>query len=139
MTAGPTVLYRLYGADETLLYIGITDCPERRFKQHRDTKAWWPEVSQKTTEWHPTRRRALAEEAAAIEAETPVHNIQYNPAAPVPVSPHQPPTGMPQDRVDALREVASTFPAHIGDAILRAGFEGFIRAQFHAPAGREAA
>lgn len=132
-------LYRLYDADETLLYIGVTDNPDRRFKQHRNTKPWWPGVSQKTIEWHTTRRRALAEEAAAIEAEAPAYNVQYNPAAPVPVSPHQPPAGMPQDRVDALRQVASTCPAHIGDAILRAGFEGFIRAQFHAPAARDAA
>ncbi|WP_371646451.1 GIY-YIG nuclease family protein [Streptomyces mirabilis] len=139
MSAEPTALYRLYDAGGDLLYIGITDCPERRFKQHRNTKPWWPKVSRKTTEWHPTRRRALAEEAAAVVAETPVYNVQYNPAAPVPVSPHQPPTDMPQDRVVALREVASTFPAHIGDAILRAGFEGFIRTAFHAPAAREAA
>jgi predicted GIY-YIG superfamily endonuclease len=127
--AEPTALYRLYNADGALLYIGVTDNPERRFKQHRDTKPWWPQVAQKTTEWCPTRLRALAEEATAIEAEAPIYNLEHNPAAPGAVSPHHPPVGMPAERVDALRKAADGLPAHVGEGLLRAGFGAFARAQ----------
>ncbi|MDX2859757.1 GIY-YIG nuclease family protein, partial [Streptomyces scabiei] len=122
----PTALYRLHNTGGTLLYIGVTDNPDRRFQQHRDTKPWWPQVAEKAIEWHPSRDRALAEEATAIKAETPVYNIDRNPAAP---SYHWPPTGMPTDRVDTIERVASTLPASEAEGIRRAAFEEFTRAQ----------
>ncbi|MFM9652794.1 GIY-YIG nuclease family protein [Streptomyces galilaeus] len=132
----PTALYRLYAADETVLYIGVTDDPDRRFKQHRDSKPWWPQVARKTVEWHPSRSRALAVEAAAIAAETPTYNIDHNPAA---VSYHWPPAGMPADRVDAVERVASPLPADQAEGIRRAAWEGFTRAQLSATSEERAA
>ncbi|GAA3853921.1 hypothetical protein GCM10023084_05200 [Streptomyces lacrimifluminis] len=124
----PTALYRLYGADgTTLLYIGISTDPDRRFKQHRDSKPWWPLVGQKTIEWHPSRDHALAEEATAIKAEAPAYNIDHNPAAQQAVDPRVPPADMPADLVAGLRQAANTLPADIGESVLRAGFEGFAR------------
>ncbi|MBZ6250357.1 GIY-YIG nuclease family protein [Streptomyces olivaceus] len=126
----PAALYRLNNAAGTLLYVGVTNNPERRFAQHRDTKDWWPQVAEKTVDWYPSRARALAEEAALITAETPVFNIDHNPAAQHgPIDVHTPPPGMPADRVDALRAAASTLPAAVGEAVVRTGFEGFTRAQ----------
>lgn len=122
----PTALYRLYSADETLLYIGISADPDRRFKQHRDAKPWWPQVAQKTIEWHPSRNRALAEEADAIKAEAPAYNIEHHPAM---ASYQWPPAGMPADRVDAIERETSTLPANLAEGVRRAAWEGFTRAQ----------
>lgn len=122
----PAALYRLHDAAGTLLYIGVTGNPDRRFKQHRDTKPWWPQVAKKTIAWHPSRDRALAEEAAAIKAETPVYNIDHNPAAP---SYQWPPAGMPDDRIEAIERQASMLPASEAEGIRRAAWEGFTRAQ----------
>lgn len=115
----PTALYRLYGADKTLLYIGVSDDPERRFKQHRDTKPWWPQVAQKTIEWHPSRDRALAEEATAIKAETPVHNIEHNPAAlQNPASGHWPPAGLAADLVAGIEHATQTLSSDVAERFL---------------------
>jgi len=68
-----TALYRLFDADDRLLYVGIAFNPEARWNEHRG-KAWWPSVVRKSVEWHPTRLVALEAEARAIEAESPRHN-----------------------------------------------------------------
>ena len=79
----PTTLYRHYGrptpdAEEVLLYIGITNDYAKRTQQHRDTKAWWDQVTRSTTETWPSRNKALIEEAKAIKAEAPVYNVEHN-------------------------------------------------------------
>lgn len=125
----PTALYRLYGADGTLLYIGVTDNPDRRFKQHRDTKPWWPQVAQKTIEWRPSRVVALADEADAIRAEAPVYNIDHNPAA---LTYHWPPAGMPADCVEGIEREAAKVPADQAEGLRRAAWEGFTRTQLAA-------
>jgi predicted GIY-YIG superfamily endonuclease len=71
----PTALYRLYDAEGKLLYIGITGDIKARFAQHAETKAWWPDVTRKTVEWHAARSEASQAELEAIKAERPVHNI----------------------------------------------------------------
>lgn len=71
----PTALYRLFAADGTLLYVGITGNPGLRFGQHAADKAWWPEVARKTAAWFSSRDVALNAEAEAIRDEQPVHNI----------------------------------------------------------------
>lgn len=119
-------LYRLLNAAGTLLYVGVTDNPDRRFAQHRDTKGWWPQVAKKTVDWYPSRDRALAEESATIAAEAPVYNIGHNPGA---ASYHWPPVGMPADRVEAIEREARSLPADQAEGIRRAAFEGFTRAQ----------
>jgi predicted GIY-YIG superfamily endonuclease len=61
-----------------LLYVGITDNLERRWKDHAKDKAWWPEVAARSIQWLPSRSHALAAEADAIRTERPRHNIQHN-------------------------------------------------------------
>ncbi len=48
-SSGPreTAVYRLYDADETLLYVGITYDTKTRFADHKVNKEWWPDVSVK--------------------------------------------------------------------------------------------
>lgn len=71
----PLALYRLYAADGTLLYVGITHSLSARFAEHALEKPWWPEVARKTVAWCNSRTDALRAEAQAIKDEDPVHNI----------------------------------------------------------------
>ena len=70
-----TTLYRLWTADHSLLYVGITDDLPKRLDEHRADKPWWADVDQVSTEDLPSRRRALEAEARAIFWEQPRHNI----------------------------------------------------------------
>lgn len=74
-----TALYRLYAADGTLLYIGVTDKLSRRFWQHRREKRWWPEVDGMRLAWYDNHAEAEEAERAAIRGEEPVHNIRSTP------------------------------------------------------------
>ncbi|GGK62107.1 hypothetical protein Sme01_04050 [Sphaerisporangium melleum] len=96
-----TALYRLYDANDVLLYVGITASPTLRWEQHSRDKRWWPEVTRKEVEWHDSRQRAAAAETAAISADSPAYNV----------------TGMPGRRRDVLARraislgIASEAPA----------------------------
>lgn len=70
----PTAVYRFRDVGKSLLYIGITDDPEARFKNHASTKSWWPEVVGKQVEWHPSRSIADGHETVAIASEQPRYN-----------------------------------------------------------------
>lgn len=74
-----TVLYRLYAADGTLLYVGITDRLIQRFADHRHHSRWWPEVAGKAVTRYAARAEAEGAERAAIRDEDPVHNILGTP------------------------------------------------------------
>jgi predicted GIY-YIG superfamily endonuclease len=72
--SGRTLLYRLYDADDELLYIGITDDPAGRMRGHAGDKDWWPEVARKTAVWYQYRAQAETAETIAIGLEQPKHN-----------------------------------------------------------------
>ena len=72
---GRTALYRLYGRDDALLYVGIATDPEMRWNYHRGLKPWWNEVVRKAVEWHETRTEAAQAEAAAVRDENPRYNL----------------------------------------------------------------
>ncbi|WP_179894561.1 GntR family transcriptional regulator [Streptomyces sp. f150] len=81
MTEPPerTALYRLYDADEQLLYIGISNDPDFRWKAHLYSRESWPkQVTRHAIEWWNTRNEAVAAEAAAIRTERPRHNGKHN-------------------------------------------------------------
>lgn len=69
-----TTLYRLFGADDALLYVGISGSPGRRFEQHAASKAWWGRVATIRLEHHSTRAAAEAAERTAIAKEAPMFN-----------------------------------------------------------------
>ncbi len=77
-TPVPTAVYRLTAEAGDLLYVGITDSPERRWKDHAKDKPWWPQVASRSIRWYPTRGLALAAEADAIRTEQPRYNVQHN-------------------------------------------------------------
>lgn len=74
-----TAVYRLYNKAGALLYVGISDRPEKRFKQHRRYQPWWPEVVTREIEWRDDRYAAEVEEFRAIGAENPIYNVQHAP------------------------------------------------------------
>lgn len=67
-------LYRLFDAQGTLLYVGITDDLRTRMRAHPLDKPWWPEVARKTVAWYDTREDADRAETLAIAAERPKYN-----------------------------------------------------------------
>lgn len=79
-----TALYRLYDAEDDLLYVGITVSPCRRWREHkrdrRDT--WWPRVARRTVEWFDSRPDARRAEVQAIRLEAPEFNVLHSESAP---------------------------------------------------------
>jgi len=72
---GRSALYRLYGRDGALLYVGITDNLSRRFWDHSREKSWWRDVDGKIVWFYDKRAEAEEAETAAIHGEDPVHNV----------------------------------------------------------------
>lgn len=73
-----TALYRLYDADDRLLYVGITSNPRVRWWTHARDKSWWGEVVRKEVEWFERRKSAEHVEKAEIEGGGPAYNRTFN-------------------------------------------------------------
>jgi predicted GIY-YIG superfamily endonuclease len=73
----PTALYRLYDANDVLLYLGISFNPDFRWELHQKDKSWAHLVTRRTVEWYPDRLTALAQEAEATAAEKPLHDSSW--------------------------------------------------------------
>jgi len=69
-----TALYRLYNSADVLLYVGISESPEARFKEHAGDKLWWHIVARKEITWLDTRTEALDAEAKSVTEEQPLYN-----------------------------------------------------------------
>lgn len=74
-----TALYRLFAADDALLYVGVAEDPEWRWSQHSKEKIWWPQVARKEVQWYPSRDAAEAAEWTAIHEELPTYNLTVSP------------------------------------------------------------
>jgi len=75
---GRTYLYRLFGTDDDLLYVGISLSALGRLGQHLNEKDWAPQVCRTTIESYPTRDAASDAERAAIRSEQPRYNKIHN-------------------------------------------------------------
>ena len=73
----PTALYRLYDANDALLYLGISFSPKARWEQHYNNKHWFHLVARHTVDWYPSRGAALAAEADATAVEKPLHDSSW--------------------------------------------------------------
>lgn len=72
-------VYRLYDADDNLLYVGLSDVPEKRTKTHRHRRDFSAPPARTTLVEYASREEAAAAERAAIESELPLHNIEHHP------------------------------------------------------------
>lgn len=68
-------VYRLYDADNDLLYIGSSKELPQRYKDHARSKPWWPDVRRRTETWYETRQQAYGAERKAINTERPRYNV----------------------------------------------------------------
>lgn len=73
MTA-PTELYRHWGFDGELLYVGISQSAFRRLEQHLARAEWATRIAKITVEVHPSRGAAIDAEELAILKEQPLFN-----------------------------------------------------------------
>lgn len=67
-------LYRMFGEDGALLYVGITEVGVARWRQHQREKEWFNEVRTFTVEQFPDRESVAEAELAAIRSECPKYN-----------------------------------------------------------------
>lgn len=70
----PAVLYRMFGADGELLYIGMSTTRMRRFFEHQRSKDWFTEVARLELEHFASAFEASWAERAAIHTEDPREN-----------------------------------------------------------------
>lgn len=86
-TEGRAAVYRFYAADDTLLYVGVTQRIGTRWTNHEKEKPWWPQVARQAVVWYDTRVEALAVETEAIKTELPKYNVIHMPKPPRPPRP----------------------------------------------------
>lgn len=82
----PYFLYRFYDEDDTLLYIGITNDPERRLYQHTAQKPWADDIARTEYAVFANKTEAAAAEAALIKELSPLHNIVHNSVTKIPLT-----------------------------------------------------
>lgn len=69
-----TQLYRHFGAEGELLYVGISKSAAARLAQHHRTAHWFDGITNVTIEHFPSRQAALEAERRAIREERPLFN-----------------------------------------------------------------
>lgn len=72
-------VYRLYSADNTLLYVGVAEQFGVRWEQHSKLQPWWDHVDHQAVQWYPDRGEAETAEKQAIREEKPVYNVAGSP------------------------------------------------------------
>lgn len=93
-------LYRMYGRDNVLLYVGISGHAGARATQHAEDKPWWPQVVRIDIEHLSCDRdQLLAYEKRCIQTEKPVYNIQHNSRDVYDFRPKVKPFSVPKDVV----------------------------------------
>lgn len=72
-----TALYRHYGANDVLLYVGISLSATARLAQHSTSAPWYEDIQRVNIEYFDTRAMAQEAEKNAIIYERPLFNKAY--------------------------------------------------------------
>lgn len=73
-TDEPHFVYRFFGEDDRLLYVGVTYNPPARFEQHSKRSAWFADMARVTWTEYPDQAAGRRAEREAIDAEAPLYN-----------------------------------------------------------------
>ncbi|MFD0053017.1 GIY-YIG nuclease family protein [Streptomyces sp. NPDC127168] len=76
-TNGRSAVYRIFGDDQRLLYIGSSERPRQRWHEHRNRTDWWPQARAYSLTWLASRDSAFKAEQKAIVTERPVFNFVW--------------------------------------------------------------
>ena len=71
------ILYKFYNKDKELLYVGITNSPDKRFYIHSMDKEWFSEVYAVMCSKEMTRNEIRIYEIYTIAKEKPKYNIDF--------------------------------------------------------------
>lgn len=75
------ILYRWWGEDGTLLYVGKSISLFARIAAHRKSSGFFPSAATMTIERFPDEAALAIAEVVAIREEHPLHNVAHNRAA----------------------------------------------------------
>jgi hypothetical protein len=95
-------LYRHFGGDGRLLYVGISLFALRRLAAHEREAGWWADVRTITIQPYGSRALAAAAEIEAIRVERPRWNQQHHP------DPTPPPPSAAREREQFLRRLKAS-------------------------------
>lgn len=70
-------VYRIYDADDSLLYVGMSIQPRQRIHDH-SAKEWFSSADKVKIYWHKTKESALNAEAISIITSKPKFNKAYS-------------------------------------------------------------
>lgn len=101
----PHVVYRLYDASDTLLYIGVSSDFFQRLESHRRQSPFGPHVASYTLAYFATRAEADYAERVAILAEPTTGNSTVKVKRKLPPGPPPVPLGMSERRACLRVEV----------------------------------
>lgn len=73
-----TRLYRHYGPEGDLLYIGVSLAAITRLEQHISDSHWADQICRVEIETYPDQAAAREAERCAIKADHPLHNRNHN-------------------------------------------------------------
>jgi excinuclease UvrABC nuclease subunit len=68
-------LYRIFDADDVLLYVGCTANIATRIPNHQNTKPWWTQVARIEVEQFNSVEQARTAERHALLTELPRHGM----------------------------------------------------------------
>jgi biotin operon repressor/predicted GIY-YIG superfamily endonuclease len=113
--ANRQAVYRCFGADGRLLYIGTTGRFGRRLAAHAE-KIWFLEVRGITLEWYPDEVSAGAAERLAIHVEQPKYNITHKNARLRPIAARTANAPEPPIAMESIAVRKLTFARALDDA-----------------------